>query len=74
MPYTMTSPSPPLSTHTHTHTRVHTHTHATKQGFELATPTNALTGGSEAEMRSGTQSYFSEASGFKSLHKTPKAP
>jgi hypothetical protein len=40
------------------------------QGFELATPTNALT---EAEKeRSGTESYFSEFGGFRSLHKAPK--
>jgi hypothetical protein len=40
------------------------------QGFELATPIHALT---EADnIRSGTESYFSEYGGFRSLQKTPK--
>lgn len=41
------------------------------QGFELATPTNALTDADKE--RSGTESYFSEFGGFRSLHKTPKS-
>jgi len=43
----------------------------TLQGFELATPTNALTDADKE--RSGTESYFSEFGGFRSLHKTPKS-
>lgn len=39
------------------------------QGFELATPTNALTESEKA--RSGTESYFSEFGGFRSLQKPP---
>lgn len=39
-----------------------------QQGFELATPTNAIT---EDKERSGTESYFSELGGFRSLHKAP---
>jgi hypothetical protein len=42
------------------------------QGFELATPTNALTDADKA--RSGTESYFSEFGGFRSLHKAPNKP